>query len=169
MVSLRSTRSLPTLLIGVQAALLLGTAWAAYRLLVPPPVAVTAPLFPPVASTQPAPAIEDRSLSWYAPIWQRDLRRPPVDPVVERAAPKRQPRKPEPLRLSLLGTVVEPDARYAVFRDGQGHIVVKRCRDEIDKFTIARIDRGRAELTRGDRTVVVKVPNYESLRLEEVR
>ncbi len=167
--SLRSTRSLPTLLIGVQAVLLLGTAWAAYRFLVPPSVAVTAPPSPLAASAQPAPAIEDRPLSWYAPIWQRDLRRPPVDPVVERAAPKRQPRKPEPLRLSLLGTVVESDARYAVFRNGQGHIVVKRSRDEIDKFTIARIDRGRAELTRGDRTIVVKVPNYESLNLKEIR
>ena len=168
MVNLHAIRWIRAAMTVVQLVLLLGITRAAYHLIVPPslPPAPTGP--EQVAATRPTTEVNEHPLAWYAPLWQRDLRQPPVPPAARKPTRRRTP-KPEPLRLTLLGTVIELDARYAVFRNGQGRMVVKRIRERIDEFTIARIDRGLAELTRGPRTVIVKVPNYESLHLEEIR
>lgn len=157
-------------LLASQGVLALAIAWAAYRLVVMPELTMPNR---PVASTptsQPVPLADAHPLAWYAPIWQRDLRQPPVDPA-PKAAPRKRKRmpKPEPVRVTLLGTIVERDQRFGVFRNEQGVIVVKRLQDEIDQFTIARIDRGRAELVRGSRTVRITVPGYEAIGPEEVR
>ena len=157
-------------LLASQGALALAIAWAAYRVVIVPELTVSIRPVDSTPTSQPVPLVDAHPLAWYAPIWQRDLRQPPVDPAPKAAPPKRKPKpKPEPVRVTLLGTIVERDQRYGVFRNEQGHIVVKRLRDEIDRFTIARIDRGRAELVRGSRIVRITVPGYEALQREEVR
>lgn len=169
MVTARQIRWIRYVLVVVQCGLVAGMSLLVHRLVADRDTLVLAPETQASAATPPNDTLEDRPLSWFAPIWQRDLRRPPVDPVVKNPRKNKPIKKPEPLRLTLLGTVVEPDARYAVFRNGDGHIVVKRLHDEIDRYTIARIDRGRAELVQGTQTVAVTVPGYETLKLENVR
>ncbi len=155
-------------LTAAQYVLLLAVGLAAWRLVAPPAVPSAVHTAKPAVTTRTADASEAHPLSWYAPIWERDLRRPPVDPVADTKRKAKKP-KPKPLRLALLGTVIEPADRYAVFRKEDGHIVVKRVRDDVDRFTIAGIDRGRAELVRGERRVNITVPGYEPARFGEVR
>ena len=170
MVSTNANRWARPSLLASQGVLALAIAWAAYRVVVVPELTVSNRPVESTPTSQPVPLADAHPLAWYAPIWQRDLRQSPVDPAPKATPPKpkRKP-KPEPVRVTLLGTIVERDQRYGVFRNEQGHIVVKRLQEEIDQFTIVRIDRGRAELVRGLRIVRITVPGYEALQFEEVR
>ena len=170
MVNAALNRAFRPALLTSQGVLALAIAWAAYRVVVVPELTLSSHPVESAPTSQPVQSADVRSLTWYAPIWQRDLRQPPVDPAPKAAPPKRKQKpRPEPVRVTLLGTIVERDQRFGVFRDEQGHIVVKRLQDQIDQFTIARIDRGHAELVRGSRIVRITVPGYEAIGAEAVR
>jgi hypothetical protein len=104
-------------------------------------------------------------LEALAVIWQRDLRRPLFDPA---PAPTERPAEPS-LAIRLLGTAVEADRRYGLFRLSNNHTTVRPVGSDVDGFEVVSIERGRARLRAGGRDYELLVPWYERIRAAEGR
>jgi hypothetical protein len=96
------------------------------------------------------------ALAWYAPLWERDLRQPPIPPVAD---PRKEPPVESiPLPI-LLATLVEPQGRYAHFQGRSGKPEMKGLHETIDRFRIQAIEPGRVQLQDQDALVWVAIPN----------
>lgn len=99
---------------------------------------------------------EIHDLSWYAPLWQRDLKQPPIPAVVAELRAKPRP-KPGPMP-TLVATLVEPQARYAHFVDRSGKVELKGIDEFINEFRVRAIEPGRVQLQEGERVVWIEIP-----------
>lgn len=108
--------------------------------------------------TEPAVVEERRGLDWYAPLWQRDLRQPPIPPA--QPAPQRPAEGREPLP-KLVTTFVERESRYAHFLDPQGKLRFCGLDERVGSFRVAAIEPGRARLVDGDFAVWIEMPKPE--------
>ncbi len=107
---------------------------------------------PTVANAQTS-----HELAWYAPLWQRDLKQPPVPPVVTVKTKKPEPPKgPVP---TLEATLVDSQGRFAHLRDRSGRLRLRGIGDSIDRFVVRAIEPGRVQLEREDRLVWVDLPH----------
>ena len=95
------------------------------------------------------------SLSAYAAIYQRDLRRPLFD---LRPAPevKPEPKKPQ-LTLRLMGTAVEPGHTYAFFRITTGQVKMLTVGQAVDGAEVLAIEEGMAKVSFDGQVVTLKV------------
>ena len=98
-----------------------------------------------------------QSLESYAVIWQRDLRQPPIEPVVAGA----QPRELPPLGAKLLGTAMETERCYAIFLNSKGLLKIRREGETLDEMTVAAIEHSRVLLTSSGREEWLELPQPE--------
>lgn len=107
---------------------------------------------PPAQQAEPAaPAAPE--LAWYTPLWERDLKQPPVPPQAPPAAAM-----PESGLPTLLATCVSPQAHLVHFIDSGGKIRMRSAGQRIEGYVILTIEAGRVELQRGEQRVWLDVP-----------
>ena len=99
-------------------------------------------------------------LEWYAPLWQRDLKQPPVP--TEEASPTDRSTEPNAPVPALLATFVDASESYAHLRDNTGRVQLKAVADTIDRYRVDSIQPGRVRLSDGTRTVWVQLPKSEN-------
>ncbi len=104
------------------------------------------PVAPPEVQTE---------LAWYAPLWERDLAQPMVDPPFQQPAQQPQPTSPLP---HLVATLVDAEFRYAHLADRQGAVRLLEQDETIDGYRVTAIETDRVQLQRGDALVWVEVP-----------
>jgi len=163
MVTSRTVRRLRHGLGLVQVAAAAGFVWAAYGLLrdrggTPPP---TIGPTPPSSASSKTPTRDVHPLIWYAPVWKRDLRQPPVDPVVEQT-PSTSPPAPPQLP-TLLATFVEGDRAWAQLQTAGGAPRVFRLHETCERFELAAVEPRRAALRCGNETYWLELPTTNSL------
>lgn len=158
MVSTRRIRSLARLLLTVQIACLAGAPVAVWRLarVQQPPVDRSLPDRPVARTTSP---VEKHDLAWYAPLWQRDLRQPPIPPVQD-GAPKPAPSRPMP---SVLATFVDHDRPLAHLIGQAGKPELLSLNDTLDGFTLVAIEPGRVQLESGSERRWVEMPKPKAI------
>jgi hypothetical protein len=150
----------------LRAALLLGRALLVAALPATAVAMVVTYPRPPATDARPVPqaaaAANDepnRELPWYAPLWQRDLKQPPIPPVVQQAEPPApRPTGPTPV---LIATFVEDGRQYAQLAGPGGTTHMLGVGEEIDGLRVSRIEPGRVQLQEGDRTVWIELPDAE--------
>ena len=128
--------------------------------------AITAADPPRPPTSKPTAIAEESSkpLEWYAVIWQRDLRQPPVPPKTDA---EQQTPEPPPVPLpKLLGTFVEQDDRWAHFVTDDGKTRICKLNDAIAAFRVLAIEPGRAQLANGADRHWVEVPKPDGPGLE---
>ena len=123
---------------------------------------------PPVTDARAAdqtgePAGEEepnRALSWYSPLWERDLKQPPIPPVIQQAKPQApQPTGPAPV---LIATFVEDGRQYTQLASPNGTTHMLEVGEEIDGLRVSRIEPGRVQLEDGSRRFWIELPQPES-------
>lgn len=121
---------------------------------------LTWPQSPTPAMDVPTPIVSEtvaevaHDLAWYAPLWERDLKQPPIPPVVQRPT---TPSTPVQLPV-LLATLVEPHGRYAHFQGRTGAAEMKGLDETIDRFKVRAIEPGRVQLEGDSGLVWVQIP-----------
>lgn len=118
----------------------------------PQPPSASALIVEIVATASPLPATHE--LAWYAPLWERDLKQPPIPPV---APPPVAPSAPIQLPI-LLATLVESQGRYAHFQGRSGLAEMKGLNETIDRFKVRAIEPGRVQLEGDSGLVWVQIP-----------
>ncbi len=108
------------------------------------------------ATSVQATGMPNHELQWYAPLWERDLKQPPLPPTVAEPSEESKP-APGPIP-ALLATFVEPRASYAHLIDSQGKVHLKTIDDVLDHFRVLAIEPGRVRLQNGDGIVWVAMP-----------
>lgn len=160
----RLVRRMPVLLNGAAIVILIGSGALLIQLLRPQP-AWSPPETDLTPDTDVQPShVQARSLSDLAVIWQRDLRQAVVDPPAD---PQPQTDTEPKLAVVLLGTAIEADRQYGIFRNANGATVVKPAGAVIDEYEVMSITRGRARLRNGQREYDLTVPWYDSIRSAE--
>jgi hypothetical protein len=116
--------------------------------------AVNSPADKPQASKQKLAAIDARQ-----PQWQRPLRRPLYDPPPQ--PEKKIIRKPRPITVKLMGTILEQDASQAFVKQSTGSVQLKRLGDQLTDNrldgTIEVISAGEIVVKREDGDVRIPV------------
>jgi hypothetical protein len=95
------------------------------------------------------------SLDWYAPLWERDLKQPPIPPS---PAPPSVVAVPVELAPTLLATFVETGACYAHFSDRNGRVELKSVDEDVGGYRVSAIEPGRVRLVSGERELWLEVP-----------
>ncbi len=108
----------------------------------------------PLAS-QPKAEPSARDLAWYAPLWQRDLKQPPIPPAPRRVAAPSKQRESLPV---LLATLIQDDSCFAHFRNRRGEAQLRAVSELIDTYEVLAIEAGRVQLRRGDDSLWVELP-----------
>lgn len=141
---------------GLQVLLAVLICVSAYRALTRP--AVEVPETTPPADLDAAPVADDapKPLDWYACIWQRDLRQPPIPPVADQQ--DQAPTQPAPPLPRLLGTFVEPGGRWACFLTSEGRTRTCKIDEVVSAYRITAIEPGRVQLARAGDTQWVELP-----------
>ena len=122
--------------------------------------AATAPALDSALRGKPVAAVEEltdhrrlQPLSWYAPLWQRDLRQSlqPQAPVVAQADPAIELPK-------LLGTFLEQDRVYAQLLTTDGRAKLYASGDAVGPFTLTVVESARVCLRQGTDEYWLKLP-----------
>ncbi len=156
MVSFDRAKAVGTALKLLRGMLLLGIlliGWLSWTSWPQPPV-LDAPMIE--RSTEPIGAQETHALAWYAPLWERDLKQPPIPPL----EPKKEPNPAEsagPVP-TLLATCVNSGESYAHLVDRRGRVVFKTVDESVDHFRLVEIEPGRVRLVDGARDVWLEMP-----------
>jgi hypothetical protein len=115
------------------------------------------------ANAQVPPATPENmiyGLSFYQPLWQRDLRQPPIPPSPP--APLEAPPPPPPLELPrLVGTFVEAGAAYGHFEMRDGRTRIQSLDSKLEGYDVAAIQDGKAKLTHGSNEYWLEVPRHK--------
>jgi len=98
----------------------------------------------------------ETELVWFAPLWERDLAQPMIDPPPSQ--PEITPRKPDGPVPRLVATLVEAENRYAHLADRKGALRLLQQNESIDGFRVAAIEIDRVQLSRGETVVWLQVP-----------
>lgn len=155
MVAHVSVRTITTLLRAIRIGLVLAVPAVAVTFVVNTPQ-VEKQLPVPINSPAALNTTEaGRELAWYAPLWERDLRQPPIPPapVPEPTAPVVPSEAPR-----LVATFVDERQRFAHLIDRDGKLLFKEINDEVAGYRVAAIEPGRVELEAGTRTMWIEVP-----------
>lgn len=155
MVTQRSTRWLCTALDAALALLVIAAPLSGtYFWLTWPSAAINAES----VANNPAPdatTLPKTELAWYAPLWQRDLAQPMVDPPAEVTTQPSRPTGPVP---RLVATLIDSDSRYAHLSGQRGDVQLLEQNSVIDGYRIAAIESDRVQLQRGESAIWVEVP-----------
>lgn len=93
----------------------------------------------------------------FAVLWQRDLRQPLNDPPpVAQAAPAQ-------FTVQLVGTLADLTQPVAVFGLADGRTIARRVGEQVDRYTLAEIGRGRAVLTGEAGPIELRVAWYDRI------
>ena len=128
-------------------------------------LAWTTPTAPDLAAPEVQSSVEEveenreHALAWYAPLWERDLKQPPIPPAAP-TEPEAAPASSGPVP-RLLATLVEPAGSCAHLIGRQGAVELKAVGDLIDGFRVTAIEPGRVQLDDGKRTIWIEVPRRE--------
>ncbi|NUQ11347.1 MAG: hypothetical protein HUU26_03325 [Gemmatimonadaceae bacterium] len=154
MVTSRKLRLLSRLLTGTGVTCLAATPYVFWRLTRVQPI--TADTTPPAhaAATAPLPNVQKRDLAWYAPLWERDLKQPPIPPA-EDAKPAPTPVRPAP---SVLATFVQREESYAHLVGQAGEAELLAVDDSLDGYRLVAIEPGRVQLELGGDRFWVEMP-----------
>lgn len=126
------------------------------------PALVTATSPTTAPATRPAAVVSNPALAWYAPIWTRDLRQPPIEPKPSGIAVAPQPAPPPPPpKIKLLGTVVEPGDCYGLFADEAGRLTLKRLDEHVGEYRVRQVERGKAQIEGPAGQVWLTMPDYD--------
>lgn len=115
------------------------------------------------ASTEPsAPTVTAQAthdLSWYAPLWQRDLKQLPVpQKKADQSTPRNVASPPVP---QLLATFVDARASYAHFKDHNGQVQLRGIDEVIDRYRVSSIEPGKVRLHDNAGDVLVEIPRSQ--------
>ena len=83
-----------------------------------------------------APPEVQMELAWYAPLWERDLAQPMVDPPLQQPTQQPQPTSPLP---HLVATLVDAEFRYAHLADRKGALRLLECDETTDGYGVTAI------------------------------
>ena len=156
MVARRKVQLITTGLLLARAALIIALPVLAIRLwpTVPDP-SLGAPSDAPAIAPSTGHVQTNHDLAWYAPLWERDLKQPPIPPTT---APSAQPEVADGPVPTLLATCVEQNARYAHLRFTDGRVRMTRVGDSVGRFRIAAIEQGRVRLIDGESGLWIEIP-----------
>ena len=158
MVTSRQIRFLSRALVVVQVACLAAIPAVLWKLVRVAPLAVDASLPAPGAAEDVPAGIEKHALAWYAPLWERDLKQPPIPPApasVTPAAPRAAP--------SVLATFVSREQPYAHLIGQAGKAELLTLDDVLDGFRLVAIEPGRVQLESGRERVWIEMPKPKGL------
>lgn len=99
-----------------------------------------------------------RSLADYAPLWQRDLKQPPIPRPIEEKSDPTPPSAPLP---RLVATFIETGRGYAHLIDNSGHTRFAAVGDVIDEFRMMAVEESRVQLQSGDRIEWILLPKED--------
>ncbi len=119
-----------------------------------PPLSVDASLPSKATVNTPTPSPQKRELAWYAPLWERDLKQPPVPPA-EDVKPAPTPTRSAP---SVLATFVQNEQSYAHLVGQAGKAEMLTVDDALDGYRLVAIEPGRVQLERGGQRFWVEMP-----------
>lgn len=157
MVSRRLKRHLVTLLWLINAVLGVGVIWLA----IPssPGQSIDLPTVASIHADSEAPVLTGPQLlelSNYRPLWERDLRQPPIPPEPKPAV---APTRPPPQELPrLVGTFIDAETAYGHFETRDGRLRVRSLEDDLEGYQVAAVEQGRAKLTLGAKEYWIEVP-----------
>ncbi|MBE7455112.1 MAG: hypothetical protein HS102_07875 [Planctomycetia bacterium] len=154
MVSSRHLRLLSRLLTGAAVACLAAAPYVFWRLSRVPPLTVDASVPTDASTGEPASIPEHHDLTWYAPLWERDLKQPPLPPT-EEAKPVPTPARPAP---SVLATFVQSEESYAHLVGRAGEAELLAVDDSLDGYRLVAIEPGRVQLELGGERFWVEMP-----------
>lgn len=89
------------------------------------------------------------------PYWSRPLRRPLYDPP-----PKKEEKPkfvPPPLKVKLLGTIMEPGNAQAILMTSNGEVVMQRAGDTVEGAVIQEVTSTAIKVLYHDQTLDLKV------------
>ncbi len=151
-----------------QVALLVGIAWTVVSTVRPNPVEVHDTAAEMIAEADEViPNDVEQStlkpLKWYEPLWNRDLRQPPIPPVTT-PKPAATPKPiPMPRLPRLMGTFVEGDTAWAHLLSAEVGVRVLQLHQLIDDFKISAIEPGRVQLTWREQTRWLEIERPKSV------
>ncbi len=128
-------------------------------LTVPQPPDLSAPILE--GAHRETPEQTARDLAWYAPLWERDLKQPPIPPPVSEPQERSVDTGPLP---TLLATLIEPEGRYAHFAGPSGRARLKSVDETIDRFRVRAIEPGRVQLEDNGQIIWVEIPRPKGER-----
>jgi len=160
MVGLPRSTTVHALLRLTMGLLLAAVCLLGYRAITRPTVEIGAPQTSTMPDSRPIAEYPLKPVDWYAPIWQRDLRQPPIPPKLDKKA--NTPQAPPPSLPRLLGTFVEPDTCWAHFLTSDGRMRVCKVNETIGTFRVVAVEPGRAQLALGADLHWVDVPRPKS-------
>ena len=108
------------------------------------------------AASPPSATPTPKDLSWYAPLWERDLKSLPAKPPT----PAPTPQGPVP---TLLATFVEPGARFVHLLDARGRLQFRAVGESVDRFVVAAVEPGRVQLQDDHERFWLEMPSPRSL------
>ena len=121
------------------------------------------PLKPPALATAASPVVGQTEtdagqpdLDWYAPLWQRDLKQPPIPQNPTEPSP--DPATAAGPVPTLVATFVETQGRYAHLRDQSGRLRMKAIDEVIGRYRVAAIEPGKVQLQSGATSVWIEMP-----------
>lgn len=157
MVNRRLKRHLVTLLWPINAALGVGVIWLA----IPsgPGQSTDLPTIESIRVDAGAPVPTGPQLldlEAYRPLWQRDLRQPPIPPEPK---PAELPQRPPPPELPrLVGTFIDAETAYGNFETRDGRLRVRSVEDEVAGYRVVAIEQRRAKLVLGAKEYWIELP-----------
>lgn len=154
MVTARKLRRLSQLLTGTAVTCLVATPYVFWRLSRKHPLTVDASLPSNATVNTATHTPEKRDLAWYAPLWERDLKQPPVPPA-EDVKPAPAPARSAP---SVLATFVQREQSYAHLVGHAGKAEMLTVDDALDDYRVVAIEPGRVQLERGGQRFWVEMP-----------
>lgn len=92
----------------------------------------------------------------FEPLLSLPLRGPLYDPVAVVEAPK--PKVIPPLRIALLGTIIEPDQALAVIRDSAGKTQFLAVGQSLEEASIVAIEPNRVTIAYYDQQQILTTP-----------
>lgn len=109
------------------------------------------------------PAREPRSAGDLSAIWRRDLRQALFDAAPVKNVPVEDPK----LAIALVGTALESERSFGIFRLPNNRTVVRPVGAIVQGFEVVAVQRGLARLRDGSRVYELKVPWFDRIQRDE--
>lgn len=159
MVTSRHMRYLSWLLTGAAAASGAAAPYVFWHLAHVQPLGVDASLPSTATVNTPTPTPQKRDLTWYAPLWERDLKQSPIPPADD-VKPAPTPTRSAP---SVLATFVQREQSYAHLVGQAGKAEMLTVDDALDGYRLVAIEPGRVQLEGGGQRFWIEMPQPKGI------